>query len=107
MKLDFFPYNTDMEREYWAESDNEIEADLQSIPPPLFADSPPRHDEKDVKSVVWWIVLFVSVFQTLHFIPEKAISWLIRFLCVLLKYLAQFSPKGLELGLGLGLGYLH
>ena len=69
-----------IETEYWMESDGEIEADIrQPQPPPsLLFDSPPTQEEEETKAVVWWIIAFVSLFQSLHFIPERAISWLIK-----------------------------
>lgn len=62
--------------------------------PSLLPDSPPHQGEDNsVRSVAWWIVMFLSLFQTLHFISDKAISWLIQFLYVLMKYLGTFSPQ--------------
>ena len=86
-------FNT--ETEYWMESDGEIEADIQqSEPPPsLLLDCPPTQEEEETKAVVWWIIAFVALFQSLHFIPERAISWLIKFLYVLLKYCGRFSQR--------------
>ena len=89
---------TDSEEiECWVESDGEIdEYTAESKPPcspePLLPDSPPQSKaDSDVKNTVWWIVAFLSLFQTLHFISDKAISWLIRFLCVIIRYLAKIS----------------
>ena len=84
-----------MEQEHWIESDNEIEMDVQTlVPPPLLCDSPQKSKEdQEMEAVVWWIVAFLSLFQTLHFIPERAMSWLFRFLCTLLKYCNRFTPR--------------
>lgn len=38
-------------------------------------------------------MLFISLFQTLHFISDQAISWLVKFLYVLLKYCGRYSPQ--------------
>ena len=46
---------------------------------------------------MWWILTFVSLFQTLHFIPEKAISWLIRFLSFLMKFMGKYSPRIMQI----------
>lgn len=35
----------------------------------------------------------MSLFQSLHFIPDRAVSWLIKFLYYLLKYCGRFSPR--------------
>lgn len=65
------------------------------MPPPLYEnlESPPSEDEREIDAVVWWIVSFVSLFQTFHFIPDKALLWLLKFVYVLLKYCGRFSPR--------------
>ena len=65
------------------------------MPPPLYEnlESPPSKDEREIDAVVWWIVSFASLFQTFHFIPDKALLWLLKFVYVLLKYCGRFSPR--------------
>ena len=41
--------------------------------------------------MVWWIVVFVGVFQALHSITDRAAMWLIHFLSALLMFLATLS----------------
>ena len=42
---------------------------------------------------MWWIVAFISLFQSLHVIPDRAIAWLIKLISILLNYCGQFSLK--------------
>ena len=56
---------TEPEIEHWQESDSEIDVDLEE---PLL---PPMDKEREAmdaeqKDLVWWLVVFTSVFQTLH-----------------------------------------
>ena len=55
--------------EYWLESDNDVIADIE---PPLLDDELTSNSEqnKSSPSIVWWIMLFVNVFQTLHFTSD-------------------------------------
>lgn len=76
------------------ESDNDIDEDVdpQSVPPsPMPCRSPPRPTEEQSEALVWWIVAFVSLFQTLHAIPDRAIAWLLKFISVLLGFCSHFS----------------
>ena len=52
-----------------------------------------HHQKTEVKTVVWWIVAFISLFQTLHVIPDHAVAWLVKFIAILLKYFGQSAPK--------------
>lgn len=72
-------YSLDTEVEYWQESDGEIEQDLSSQSPNDLV-SPQKETETDHSILVWWIVTFVSLFQTLHCISDRAIAWLLKFL---------------------------
>ena len=89
----------DNEVEYWGESDSENDADVQphfeeeqqpqspdDIPPS--ASTPQEYSEP----LIWWIVAFVSIFQTLHSISDRAISWLLHFKGTLLQYCGLLSP---------------
>lgn len=48
-------------------------------------------DNQKDQAVVWWLVMFVGLFQALHSITDRATTWLIRFLSALLKCLATLS----------------
>ena len=48
-------------------------------------------DNQKDQVVVWWLVMFVGLFQALHSITDRATTWLIRFLSALLKCLATLS----------------
>lgn len=86
---------TAAEQEHWVENDAEIDEDMQELLPPLPSEDEHVEDH-ETKAVVWWIVAFVSLFQTLHCISDQAISWLIRFLYCLLRFFAQVSPQLLK-----------
>ena len=75
------------------ESDGEIDNDTTVAPSPLPTHLPAAPEDQESKAVVWWIISFVSLFQTLHCISDRAISWLLLFLCALMKYLKSFSPR--------------
>ena len=93
----FFQITGDIQ-EYWIESDGEIEEDIQQpSPPPLLIDTPERSEDREVNAIVWWILTFVYLFQTLHFIPETAISWLIRFISFLMKFMGKYSPRIMQI----------
>lgn len=67
----------DAETEYWCESDSEIEQDLNphQIPPsPLQTNRASKSPDREHEPLVWWIVAFVSIFQTLHSISDQAIE---------------------------------
>ena len=48
-------------------------------------------DNQEEQAVVWWLVMFVGLFQVLHSITDRATTWLIQFLSALLKCLAAIS----------------
>lgn len=75
------------------ESDKEVTADIEP-PQTLDAMITTTNSEQDKSShnIVWWIVLFVNAFQTLHVISDQAVAWLLKFLWVLLKFLGTYSP---------------
>ncbi len=81
--------------EYWNEEDNDIDVDF---PPPQEPsnDSSTLTDEQedlDSKTVIWWIVVFTCVFQTLHSLSERAVYWLLKFLFTLLTVMGRYSEK--------------
>lgn len=91
-----YSFSFNAEREFWVENECELIDDIdpqQESPPPL-----PYEDETDTEksesgAVVWWVVLFVSLFQTLHLISDRAMIWLLKFVQALLRYCGQHSPK--------------
>lgn len=88
MHLSFF---TD-EVEHWNENDAELDIDF----PP---DTQVGHDtsesqlDTDQKAIVWWMLLFTFVFQTLHSLPSRAIVWLLKFISCVLTVLGMYSVK--------------
>ena len=52
----------------------------------------PEKRDDDNKPLVWWIVFFVLIFQTLHCISDH-IDWLLKFVHILLQFVARYSPK--------------
>ena len=70
------------------ESDNDVDEDLQ-CKPPLFQQNLESPQKSSDEPVVWWIVVFISLIRTLHKLPDRAVSWLIKFLCVLLHFLGR------------------
>ena len=81
--------------EYWIENDEEIENDLDtfSLPPQDIPLETPETSDKQSTIIVRWIVFLVSFFQSRFSITDRAISWLLRFLYILLKVLGTFSSK--------------
>ena len=45
----------------------------------------------DEQAVVWWIVVFTCVFQTLHSLSSRAVAWLLQFLGSLFVFLGRYS----------------
>ena len=79
-------YFLDADTGYWEENESEVEDLEVSIP----SQEPEMNGEEEHR-LIWWIMLFLSPFQTLHAIPERAISWLLCFFAALLKYLGRYS----------------
>ena len=93
------PFCIGTETEYWCEDDSEIEQDFDccqspsSLPSTVIPSSVPEKESDDNKPLVWWIVFFVSIFHTLHSISDQAIDWLLKFIHILLQFLACYSPR--------------
>ena len=64
-----------------------------SIQTPTFSTPNASPAKAETDPLVWWIVAFVSVFQTLHCISDRGIAWLLKFLAVLLHYCGNLSPR--------------
>ena len=52
------------EAEYWEQDDEDIEDDFGELSPSQLTPSSPQ--DREVNTIVWWIVAFISLFQTLH-----------------------------------------
>ena len=81
--------------EYWIESDDEIEHDLEasSMPPHAIPLDTSETTDQQSNMIVQWIVLLVSFFQSRFSIADRATTWLLQFLYILLKVLGTFSSK--------------
>ena len=69
----------------------------QDFPPELPTDETMSHSQSDrldpeQHAIVWWVVMFTALFQTLHSLPIRAIQWLLKFLLCLITILGRFSP---------------
>ncbi|SMN01974.1 hypothetical protein SPONN_281 [uncultured Candidatus Thioglobus sp.] len=90
---------TEEDPEYWKESDDEVEQDIEDhfcVPPDLDetgADFTSQRLDKEQTEVVWWVVAFTCAIQSLHSLPLRAIGWLLKFLVVLLTFLGKYSDK--------------
>lgn len=69
------------------ESDEEVDKDL--CEPPTFQQILESPQKSSHEPIVWWIVTFICLIRTLHKLPDRAVSWLIKFLCVLLRFLGR------------------
>jgi len=83
--------------EYWNERDSDIDADFfttstsdtSSSPPQQFCENDWGEKEdvsQDEEAVIWWIVAFTCIFQTLHSLSSRAVSWALNFLGSLLSF---------------------
>lgn len=84
--------------EYWDERDSDVDADFKDDEPPsmpaqLLEDhvdgilSPDDHD------IIWWVVAFTCLFQTLHSLSSRAVSWLLKFLSILFFFFGTYSEQ--------------
>ena len=83
--------------EYWDDDDSIIDEDF---PPdaPMLTEETLCHSQSgqlyvDQHAIVWWVVVFTSLFQTLHSLLVRAVQWLLNFLLCLIAVLGKFSPK--------------
>lgn len=88
--------------EYWDESDSAIDEDFtqkesaESPTPNRGWASQESQDEglsKDERSLIWWVVAFTCVFETLHTLSSRAVAWLLHFLSSLFFFLGQYSNE--------------
>lgn len=48
---------------------------------------------KESHIVVKWLVILLSIFQTRYFLTNRAMTWLVTFIGVLLKFLGRYSTE--------------
>jgi len=85
-------------KESWNEEDLELDADF---PPATDGHEPHAPSQgydplvesltPDEQAVVWWIVVFTCVFQTLHSLSSRAVAWLLQFLGSFFVFLGRHS----------------
>ena len=81
---------------YWNEGAFELDEDFpsdDSDEPGILSTSDTARNldqeeaaDRDAEAVVWWVIVFTCVFQTLHSLSSRAVSWLLNFL-------GRFSDK--------------
>lgn len=80
--------------EYWDDGDSEIECDFPDLPiEERICSSQSEQLNPEQHAIVWWVVLFSALFQTMHSLPIRAVQWLLKFLSCLLTVLGNFSPQ--------------
>lgn len=86
------------EVEHWNEKDSDLDEDFPedcrySPDPILFDEISEETLSQDDQAIIWWVIAFTCVFQTLHSISGTAISWLLKFLGTLLSFLGLYSSN--------------
>lgn len=85
------PPPLEAEVEHWDDRDSDIEDDFPLMP------NHEEDEEEDLdasqRKIIWWVVAFTAVFETLHTIPSRAIAWLLKFFWCLFTVLGQYSEK--------------
>ena len=86
------------EVEYWNEEDSDIEKDFSTQAsndePTIPAPSQALSDEgltSDEQAVVWWIVAFTCLLETLHMLSTRAVAWLLKFFAPVFSLLGNYS----------------
>lgn len=94
----FWPLPGDLE--YWDEVDSDLDADFalpssaNEPPTPLQGHGPLAQSlSPDQHAIIWWVIAFTCVFQTLHSLPSRAVAWLLKFLGSLLGFLGRYSKE--------------
>ena len=59
--------------------------------PLLSEDNEPENTEHH--TVIRWILILLSIFQSRFFVTNQAMAWLTKFIKVLLTFLGKYSPK--------------
>ena len=81
------------EIEHWNEDDSDIDADFKDLSPTSDCVQVDYLCEANDKAIIWWIVAFTCVFQTLHSLSSRSISWLLMFLSTMLTFFGRHSDK--------------
>ena len=81
------------EIEHWNEDDSDIDADFKDLSPTSDCVQVDHLCEANDKAIIWWIVTFTCVFQTLHSLSSRSISWLLMFLSTMLTFFGRHSDK--------------
>ena len=81
------------------ESDGDVDKDNDLCEPPSFQQSLESPQKSSIEPIVWWIVAFIRLLRTLHKLPDRAVSWLIKF--VLLHFLGRRCEKVARIAEGL------
>ena len=80
--------------EHWDEMDSDIVTDFPSYLCTSSTNEQKNPDEllnQDEQAIIWWVVAFSCVFQTLHSLSSRAVAWLLNFLGALLSFLGLYS----------------
>ena len=81
--------------EYWNENDSDIDEDfsidVQSDEPATPNPGEASQDGDLSTDVIWWVVVFTCLFETLHSLSSRAITWLLHFLSSLFFFLSRYS----------------
>lgn len=74
---------------------------LQSFPPSHMSthEVPAEDLSQDQRAVIWWVVAFSCVFQTLHSLSSRGVVWLLKFLGSLLSFLGLYSNEVAKIAL--------
>ena len=85
--------------EYWNEDDLDFEhdflvdSDCEPPTPLLDITSQDESLNREEQAVIWWVVAFTCVFETLHSVSSRAIGWLLHLLGSLLHCLGHYSQQ--------------
>ena len=91
--------------EYWNDSDDGVEEDIQSYVSHTFSSicsdiqSDDIESDNDVDAVVFWLVLFTCLIQTLHGLSTRSMKWMLKMISTLLSYLGSFSNNIVDMAL--------
>ena len=71
----------------------DIDDDFPLIPNEHASDFEETDIDETQGAIIWWVVAFTAIFETLHTIPTQAVIWLLKFLWCLFTMLGQYSMK--------------
>lgn len=84
-----------LEAEIWIESDSEIEEDIalsEAIIPSHLPDELVE-ESTEIDNTIRWVITLLSIFQTQFYLTNRALSWLLTFLFVILRFLGRYSNE--------------